>query len=43
MKNITNIYIHNFYEYIRTIPQVTFNTSTSADGWKYHKKKRRKD
>ena len=34
---ITNLYAKGCY-----VQQVSFKTSTSADGWKYHKKNKRK-
>ena len=34
---ITNLYAKGCY-----VRQVSFKTSTSADGWKYHKKNKRK-
>ena len=34
---ITNPYVNGCY-----VQQVSFKTSTSADGWKYHKKNKRK-
>ena len=34
---ITNPYVKGYY-----VQQASFKTSTSADGWKYHKKNKRK-
>ena len=34
---LTNVYAKGCY-----VQQVSFKTSTSADGWKYHKKNKRK-
>ena len=42
--NVTNadIEITNVYASGSIVQQVSFKASTSADGWKYHKKNKRK-
>ena len=42
--NVTNAYIEitNPYASGSVVQQVSLMTSTSADGWKYHKKNKRK-
>lgn len=42
--NVTNAYIEITNPYTKDcgVQKVSFITSTSADGWKYHKKNKRK-
>ena len=39
---ITDYQLTNIYASGSVFQQVCFKTSTSADGWKYHKKNKRK-
>ena len=39
---ITDYELTNVYASGSIVQQVSFKTSTSADGWKYHKKNKRK-